>query len=302
MRKFIENTFLISFPYWEKVALFRTALYVFLLINTLLLLPYAYELFAYNGAVGTRGWRMDIPWYLQGSEGLTNLLSHPINNRVEWGYLFFIAGQLFFLIVGMFGIYPKTSAVFIYFFTANLFLKGYLAFTGGEVLVNILLFYLIFIQKNRPKDGNKNEVSFSPLQNLVNNTFYWIILIQICMVYVYSVMYKLYDPFWLDGTALMYISRISVFSSWGMETLFSENRILSQIATYLVLFYQAFFPILVWFKRTKTPLLMLGIAIHLGIAFGMGIFSFGIIMILCYILFLSNPQITTLKRKFNRRD
>jgi hypothetical protein len=118
------------------------------------------------------------------------------------------------------------------------------------------------------------------------------------MVYVYAVLYKVFDPYWLDGTALYHISKIEVFSSNWFRSIFSDNILLSKIATYTVLLYQLFFPILVWVKIIKIPLLVLGIVIHLGIAFGMGIFTFGWIMIICYILFLSNAQVDTIKKRF----
>lgn len=298
MKKIIHHFFLRPFPYWDKVEFFRSVLYIFLILNTLSLLPYSYELFAYDGAVGTRGWRMGVPWYFQGSEGLLNFLSHPINNKYEWLYLVFVIGQLIFLTLGLFRILPRLSALLIYIFTANLFLKGYLAFTGGEVLINLLLFYLIFIQKGKPSNALDDKSTFLPIQNLINNTFYWIVLIQICMVYVYAVLYKVFDPYWLDGTALYHISKIEVFSSNWFRSIFSDNILLSKIATYTVLLYQLFFPILVWVKIIKIPLLVLGIVIHLGIAFGMGIFTFGWIMIICYILFLSNAQVDTIKKRF----
>ena len=181
----------------------------------------------------------------------------------------------------------------IYVFTVNLFLKGYLAFTGGEVLVNLILFYLIFIQKPKHDDG-----IFHDIQQILSNTFYWIILIQICILYFFSSFYKMFDYHWYEGSAIMYISRIDAYSSYLFETIFAENLVLSMIATYVTLAYQVLFPILVWFKKIKIPFLIVGTLFHLGIAFGMGLFTFGVIMIIVYILFLDESHIKKIKGIF----
>ena len=283
MIKKIPYWFTSSFKHKEKIAFFRQVLYVFLILNTLTNLPIVNDLFGSNGIAGTRGFGWN------GSSAFLNLLSHPINGTRPWIAWVFIFGQLICLSLGLLKKWPWLSSIGIYFFTANLFLKGGLFFTGGEILVTILLFYLIFI---------KEENNDSKLQNLLNNTFYYIILIQICVLYFFSTYFKLFDENWTSGMAMSYISDISFYSTDWFKAIFQNNPTLSKIATYSVLLYQILFFVLVWFKRIKIPFLWFGIALHLGISIGMGIFSFGIIMIISYILFLEHHHIDNLKHWF----
>lgn len=292
----ISEIFTKPFPYANKVEFFRSVLYVFLLLNALSLLPIAHDLFGYHGLVGTRGWNTGITVLEQGSYSFINILSHPANSHYWWVYLIFVWGQIGFLILGIFKVLPRISSVMIYFFTVNLFLKGYLAFTGGEVLVNFMLFYLIFIQKTKKSEGVWREI-----QNVLNNTFYWILLIQVCILYFFSALYKFLDPNWLSGDAIMYVSRIPAFSSDTVRYLFSESPILSLIFTYATLAYQISFSVMVWIKRVKIPFLISGVLFHLGILFGMGIFTFAILMIISYILFLDDKHIEWLKSKLRWR-
>lgn len=302
--KAIPNTFIQDFPHWRKIELFRRALYIFLLLNTISLLPIAKEIWAYDGIIGPRGWNFAVPTIEQGSYALINVLSHPANSVYTWVYIIFIVAQILFLITGILRILPKISSVMIYFFTVNLFLKGGQMFTGGEVLVSLLLFYLMFIQKS---NGEKWKISFriskdekpefSFLQNVFNNSFYWMCLIQVCLVYFFSTFYKLLDWNWLNGSAVMYVSRIDAYSSSVNRFFFSDNYTLSMISTYLLLLYQALFPFVVWIKKIKKPFLIFGVIFHLCIAFGMGIFTFGIVMCLVYLLFLEVEQIDELKRR-----
>ena len=301
MLKRIPEIFFKPFPYWEKIDFFRKVLYVFLLFNAVSLLPITSELFGYNGIVGSVGWNTSFPWYEQGSKGLLNVLNHPSNSGYPWLAYLFVYGQIVLLISGLFNFLPRITSLLLYFVTANLFVKGYLMFTGGEALVSILLFYLIFIQQASRSQMAKGLPRFSDLQNVLNNTFFWIILIQICILYFFSNLYKLMDPHWLSGDTLMYISRVDAFSSSTMRALFADHPTLSLIGTYVVLLYQGLFPVLVWIKRIKIPFLILGVLIHISIAFGMGIFTFGIVMILTYFLFLDTEQIQWIKKCFSRK-
>lgn len=299
--KTVLNVFTQPFPHKQKMRLFRRLLYVFLFLNTLTLLPIAEDLFGYYGIIGSRGWNTSVSFVGQGLTAWLNLLSHPLNAGYWWLSYLFIAGQLTALGLGFFNILPRLANFFIYFFSANLFFKGYSAFTGGEVLVLLLLFYLIFIDEDaKPTIASDSRVS--TFQNVLNNTFYWVMLIQVCTVYVFSTWYKLYDENWLNGQALNYISQIDHFSSGMMRFLFENNPVVSAIAVYATLLYQLLFPILVWIKKIKLPFLFVGVILHLGIAFGMGLFTFGITMILMYILFLSNAQLNWLQQKIKGKQ
>jgi hypothetical protein len=276
--------FITDFKHWKKIDFFKRLLYGFLFINTLSLLPIANDIFGYNGLAGSKG------FIWNGSESFLNLLSHPINHKNEWIHWVFIIGQLIFLILGFFRIKPWLSSISIWFFTVNLFLKGALFLTGGEALVNLILFYLIFIQKTDKESKNYLR------QNTINNTFYIMLLIQICVLYFFSTFWKLFDDNWISGHALYYISQIESFSSDWMYTIFKDNLWLSKAVTYAVLFYQGSFAFIVWIKKIKVPFLILGTFFHITISIGMGIFTFGIIMSLSYILFLEERHIDWMKQ------
>jgi hypothetical protein len=283
----LTTYFTTDFKHWPKIDFFKRVLYVFLFINALSLLPAVNDIFGYNGLAGFRSFRWN------GSESFFNLLSHPINHNHNWIHWCFVIGQLFFLITGFFRIKPVLSSIAIWFITVNLTTKGALFFTGGEVLVDLLLFYLIFIQK--PKEGS-NYV----LQNLLNNVFYVILFIQVCVLYFFSFYWKLYDSSWLNGTALSYVSKVNSFSSSGLKWLLEDNLVLGRILTYSVLIYQAIFPIVVWVSKLKIPFLILGVLFQLSISIGMGIFTFGIIMSLSYLLFLDDSHINWLKSRLKK--
>jgi len=155
----------------------------------------------------------------------------------------------------------------------------YPTLTGGDFLLNHLLFFNIFLINKSFKNPISNELS-----NVIHNLALIGIKTQICLVYLFAAWFKLTDDNWLNGSAIYSIFQIPEYSN---AIFYSLPKWFCTISTYVVLFYQLSFCILVWIRPIKKYILALGLFQHLVIAFGMGLFCFGIIMIVCYILFLN---------------
>ena len=145
------------------------------------------------------------------------------------------------------------------------------------------------------------DEELSPIQNIINNTVYYALLIQVCILYFFSTFFKLYDVNWTSGNALLYVSEIPFYSTGWFHKATHLSTFTSKLATFSVLFYQGLFPIVIWLKKLKIPFLIFGVIVHLGIAFGMGIFTFGIVMIITYLLFLDSAQIEKLTNLLSSR-
>ena|ERR1700741_4089994 len=260
---------MLSDPKTEAVNLFRKGLYVYLLFNFIQLLPVITELYGEGSGI--------IPYkYTRFSaEMLVNLLSLP---SLQNCYCLFFAVQLLACISGFIGFIPRISAVLIWYTTLNLDNRIYLMNTGGEQLLNILLFYLMFVS---PSNKRTTE-----LTNCFDNTFIAACKIQVILVYALSALYKLLQPEWLNGSALFYVFNMDEFTVAFLQKV-SENKVLVVIMTYFALAYQVLFPLLVFIKRIKKPLLICGIILHTGIALSAGLLNFSLIMICCYFLFVN---------------
>lgn len=154
----------------------------------------------------------------------------------------------------------------------------YSTLTAGDYLLNQLLFFNIFFSVKASTNPTLND-----LKNALHNMALTGIKLQLCLAYFLTAVFKLTDSSWLDGTAVHQIFRIQEYSNDFLQML---PLWLCMALTYLTLAYQLLFPALIWFRQFKIWLLTFGIVQHLIIAFAMGLFSFGIIMIICYLLFL----------------
>lgn len=262
----INDYFKGDFHFTAQVKWFRKALFVYLLINTLICLPEFSYLWGKNSFVAFQNHYS--VWH---PGNLLNLLSIFPSPYTGVGL---ISVQIALLTLGIFGKWNRWTVFFIWCSTYNLFNPIHLGITGGEVLVHLSLFYLIFIDERKVHQINR----------LLNNTFFWVMRIQVIFVYVFAAWYKLYDPNWISGDALYFTLQIDAFSRPFFTGFLLDYPILLKLGTYLTLMYQILFPFLIWWKKIKKPFLIVGIFFHLIIAFVVGVFSFGIIMILVYLL------------------
>jgi len=241
-------------------------LYAFIIIKCIYWLGFYNLLFGSNSIVysqlRTIGFVKNWAFYLYNSTSIK--LSYAfIFGAVLLCILPFILKKLYFI-----------SDFLLWLLVINLNNKIYPTLSGGDYLLNQFLFFncfLVFFE------------SSSTLKKMLHNFASIAIVFQICLVYFLSGLAKLNSSEWLNGSAITTILQVQHYSIDIFSN--SKQNILSVIINYIVLFYQLFFPLLIWFKKIKLPFLIIGIFMHLFISFIMGLTSFGFIMILGYVYF-----------------
>jgi hypothetical protein len=222
-------------------------------------------------------------------------LTRPFNNGLFKDLAFFLyaqnssnAGYFFILplmalsIAGLFKIRMHILTDFvIWWIVVNIHNKIYPTLTGGEFLLNQLLFFNCFISDKFVSKGN----FISQLKICAHNFGVMAVVIQVCLVYFFAALAKLGDESWLSGTAVLKAAQTEQYSLHSIVMSAEKFSWLFILLNYIVFAYQLLFPVLVWIKRIKKPFLVIGILIHLYIAFVIGLVSFGFVMILSYIYF-----------------
>lgn len=171
--------------------------------------------------------------------------------------------------------------IMLWFLVSNIHNRIYPTLTGGDNLLSQLLLFNCFLS-----NSFKNKFLWQDQIKICLHNFSLVALtIQISLLYFLSALAKLNDPQWLSGTAISAVSQIQYFWMFRFFTHSKSLEPLFVILNYGVLFYQLFFPVLIWVKKVKKPFLVFGILMHLYIAFVMGLVGFGFIMILAYTFF-----------------
>jgi hypothetical protein len=267
----------------HTIWLFRRCIYLFLLANTLTLLPGADRFWGENS--------FSLETAVQ--EHFYSPLVYFLSARPGglW-YKLFLAGQIIFIFLGFSGKYPRLSAVMVFFTTINLFYRAQLVANGGYQIVLIMLFYMMFMEE-------KKEDKDWPVLNITANVFSNLALvaarIQLVLLYAFAGINKLQGELWLKGEALYYALSLDEFSHTLVKNWLVSSDWFIIPGNYLALAYQLLFPVLIWFKKIRAPMLLAGVALHLCIAFMMGLMDFGFAMIACYPVFFSSEGAASLK-------
>lgn len=265
-----------------KINVLRKLLFVYVIVNFIQILPFVSKLYSSEFSIIFQRELTAITL-----SSLVNLLAFDFLKNYYWWFFGF---QLLFSVVGIIGYYTRVSTFIVWFTTINLQNRIYSTNTGGDLLLNILLFYLIFIS-----DGRKlKNVELEKIKNSIDYFFYNLCKFQIVIVYFISALYKVTCIEWLDGSALERILFVNEYSLPGISKIVSNYSFLFELLTWLILAYQILFPLVLLKSNKVNYLIFLGILFHVGIALIMGLFNFSLIMIISYVLFVQVNQIEKL--------
>lgn len=265
-------------PPHQTIRLLKSAVYGILLLNTLFLLPMADEIWGPESVIMPLNYPDTI---------LYHLFFLLMQEEISQFYYLFLGLQITGILFWFFGKWRFLAAVIIYLTTAMLFTSAHLYTTGGHTLFKLLLFYFLFM----------SDAPESVMQRMLSNLFLLACKIQLVIVYLFAGLFKLHGTYWLNGEALYYILSLREFSHPVLQDLLLDQPILLKIGTWIGLGYQLLFPVLVWFRKTKKPLLIVGIMFHLLVAFGFGLPDFGLFMIASYAIFVNNKASANIFQK-----
>jgi hypothetical protein len=266
----LTDQFFNHYNFSRKTLYFKNLLYVFILLKCAWWFLNYSILFGDHAIAFTKS--------LQGTDPIRSIAYLLYAAKNSHAGLYVLCGISLLCILGLlkYRIWVLSDLI-LWLLLINVHNKIYTAITGGEHLLNQLALFNIFLCTTFITERK----FFSELKCLFHNFACYALILQICFVYLVSGYAKLRDDIWLEGNAVEIILQVDHFNLWGAR--FPES--ISNALNYIILFYQLLFPLLVWFRFIKKPLLMFGIIFHLYVAFGMGLVSFGLVMILPYVYF-----------------
>ena len=273
----------------NTIKLFKASILFFLFCYTLQLLPVAQMFFGPGNYM--------VPYYKS-----NNIFLKPLNllegTLYSSYYLFFLYGLLGSILSYFFLPFKRISLIVCYVMM-NIYHKTAPLQNGGFSLLTIMVFMLLFINEEAEKTKNPylRTAQFS-----IANIGFIAMRIQVVILYMVASYYKLQGESWMNGTAFYYVLYNDLYSHPMFAATLINQTIFIKLVTWFTLLFQLLFPLLIWIRKTKKIMLVLGIILHFMIAWVMGIVDFGIIMILMYILFNSESFNTRLLQLFKRKS
>ncbi|CAA7197269.1 hypothetical protein CHRY9293_03322 [Chryseobacterium potabilaquae] len=208
---------------------------------------------------------------------------------------------MFFIILYLFGLGKNVTALIVFIMNDILQKLCPYVLNGGDNLLKFILLYMVFANSFTYFCLHKNKVKKDSISNVLSNLSVLSICIHLCLIYFISALHKTNATVWFHGVATYYTFQLERFSGTSFNSVLAQNSYFVVISTYFTLILELYYPVLVWFKKPKTVVILCMISLHAGIAVFMMLYDFQFIFILVQGFFYKNsfwlPKYNALKNK-----
>jgi hypothetical protein len=227
-----------------------------------------------------------------------------IDFNIEKNVIIFCLTGIFFSLLFTLGILKRLSTLIIFFILFIFKIRVIYLIDGGDNVISVLLPFLFFIDSYSLIDKYKEftqkiKTKIQPYLNITSLLFSFAIMFQICIIYFFAALHKLTGEVWQNGTAIYFILNSEDFSASILNSYLTKSVWLVMFFTWFTILFQFLFPFLVWVKKTKYLMLLIGVFFHIGIFFLMRIDNFSLVMLACYAVFLTDDEYKLLLNKVN---
>lgn len=173
---------------------------------------------------------------------------------------------------------------------ASLMRLAPLADDAGDNLIRIMLLFLCFADTAqhwsldaRRQSGPRRWTLPAPppwVGVVFHNVALMAVAAQIFIVYMTSGLSKVQGSMWQEGVGLYYPLRIGQYASWPeLNEIVYANGLFVTVGSYVTVFVQVLFPLLLMRRGTRVVALLLIFAMHVGIAVTMALPWFSLAML-----------------------
>lgn len=221
---------------------------------------------------------------------------HPTIISEAWSDGQVLAFHIFFLLciasltVGFCTRVSAVAAYVVHLMFAN---RNMSVMFGVDMIGTFFFLYLCFANSGARFSLDALLGWANKKQTTISHIAYRFMQIQICIIYGFSGMEKLKGTRWWDGSAMWDVLSMGNMQRWDLSFV-SHFPVILAAAVYFVLAWEVYFPVLIWQKKLRIPMLVFGVQMHLGIFLFMNLPSFGFMMISLYVLFLKEDEINAI--------
>lgn len=193
----------------------------------------------------------------------------------------------------MFGLLTRLSIPLVWFLTLMVCHRQTLALFGLDQIVVMLSMYLMWSRcgsvwscdASLRRRWGTSWLFPSADRAVANNVVTRLIQLHLCVIYLFGGLSKMRGEMWFDGSALWYTIVNYEYQSMDLTWL-GRSRITIATLTAATIFWETFYCALVWPKLTRPLTLAMAVFVHAGIALGLGMVTFGFIMMVANFAFV----------------
>ncbi len=229
-------------------------------------------------------------------------LFNIFGNSDNFLYLFFSIYGLA-IISALLGFCTRPALIIVLCCMVTLHQRGIWMMSSSETLMRIITILLVVSPCGHSLSLDAKVAEKFPAYRKEKDWAPWamrLIQIQLSVVYLWTVWQKFKGETWLDGTALYYATRIESFKNFPVPFIL-DNLAVIKLLTWSTLIIEAGLGLLVWIKEFRIPVIILGIAFHLGIEYTMSIPFFEWVMMVLLMIHITPEEVQILKSKVGEK-
>ena len=201
------------------------------------------------------------------------------------------------------GLYTRAATVLAFLFASSYMNRALQASFGLDQLNVMLAMYLMLAPAGQVYSVDawrrRRKAAPEPGPSGAMNVVTRLIQLHMCIIYFFAGTSKLAGGTWWDGYAMWLSVANLEYQSLDMTWLAHWPRTVAALTHISVLWEVTYFA-LVWPKMTRPVVLILAVLLHLGIAMFMGMITFGTIMIVANMAFLSPDFVRGVVERLSR--
>jgi Vitamin K-dependent gamma-carboxylase len=189
------------------------------------------------------------------------------------------------------GLWTRFSSIAVFLCLVSIEQRNPFIAHGGDTFLRVAGFFLIFAPAGAAlsldrlirarRKGRLEVVPRAPWAQRM-------IQFELALVYAMSFWWKLKGHTWLNGTALYYVTHLHEIQRFPLPG-WMQNSIVLTLGSWFTLVLEFSLGVLIWFKRFRYPLLLLGILFHLSLEYAFNLPMFEWDVLTAYVLFI-NPD------------
>jgi uncharacterized membrane protein YphA (DoxX/SURF4 family) len=268
------------------IALFRIGFGICAFITFLLLHS------EWNDWFGIHSWISQRSMNIVEPQARLNLFSIIPQNDFWISALFWISiGACVLLTIGLFS---RISSVVVYLSLVSIHWRNPFITNGGDDFLRVAGFFLVFSQAgaalslDRLFRGQRTRSVA-----VIKDSSPWaqrMIQLELAFVYFMAFFNKVRGQTWRSGTAVFYVLHYPPLARFALPH-WALSSTAVQAETWSVLLFQLSFPFLVWFRRFRYPMLLLGLCFHFCLEYSLNVPLFQEDVLIAYVLFLDAETI-----------
>jgi hypothetical protein len=202
------------------------------------------------------------------------------------------------------GVWTRLSSVAVFLCLTSIDQRNLLILHGGDTFLRVAGFFLMFAPAGAPFSIDRLirvRRGLEGPQILPRTTWAQrMIQLELALLYFTAFWWKMKGHTWLNGTALYYVLHLHSIARFPVPGWIQSPAIL-KMGSWFTLALEFSLGALIWFRRFRYPVLLLGLLFHLGIEYALNLPMFSWDVITGYILFVDSSDLDHWWRSVRQR-